>query len=283
MGIDGGLSSEDAVPLLLDLSDVILHVPSLAGPASAAISELILHRFSGQVLCYTEIRLDSRSATTPVLHSHRPPRYAVSPRLADMLCDHPLVAYYASTGVDEPLLISDVCSRAEWGSTEIAIELRRQFGVRDQLTIPTLVAPTRVCAWVVMRDEPFQERDREPARELRALLRGLRSPPASAAGSPNPQLGGGTPSADLVEPTLTPREAEVLGLLGGGLTASAIGRRLAISPATVDKHLQHIYRKLGVSDRLAAVLVATRSGLLPATRAAPTSSMVRGPSDPTGA
>jgi DNA-binding NarL/FixJ family response regulator len=56
----------------------------------------------------------------------------------------------------------------------------------------------------------------------------------------------------------------VLSLLAEGLTAGAIGRRLMITERTVHKHLQHSYTKLGVTDRLGAVLRAQRIGLLPA-------------------
>jgi DNA-binding NarL/FixJ family response regulator len=67
----------------------------------------------------------------------------------------------------------------------------------------------------------------------------------------------------LAEPTLlTPRELGVLELLGSGLTASAIAHRLRISSRTVHKHLERIYGKLGVHDRLAAVLEARRLGLV---------------------
>jgi DNA-binding CsgD family transcriptional regulator len=52
---------------------------------------------------------------------------------------------------------------------------------------------------------------------------------------------------------LTLRECEVLKLLSRGLTASAIGRRLGIAPATARKHLQNVYNKIGVHDRLLAV------------------------------
>lgn len=265
MGIDKvpRMVSDEATVLLLDLSDVLLHAPSLAGQASLAISEVILDQFRAQVLCFNEIRLDQRTAATPVLHSRRPPAGAISSRLEQMLCDHPLVGYYSDTCLDEPLLVTDVCSRSEWERTEIATELRQQFGVQDQIAIPTAVAPAKVSAWVVMREEPFEERDRELARELRGLLRGLRSPPALSDGSAEHPLAGKTP-VDLVTATLTHREVEVLTLLGEGLTAYALARRLAISPSTVDKHLQHIYRKLAVHDRLAAVLVATRRGLIPA-------------------
>jgi DNA-binding NarL/FixJ family response regulator len=62
---------------------------------------------------------------------------------------------------------------------------------------------------------------------------------------------------------LTPRELAVLGQLADGLTAAAIGRKLLITERTVHKHLERLYTKLGVGDRLAAVLRAQRLGLLP--------------------
>lgn len=61
---------------------------------------------------------------------------------------------------------------------------------------------------------------------------------------------------------LTGRERAVLVLLERGLTAEAIARELGISPRTVHKHLEHLYRKLGVSDRLRAVMVAREERLL---------------------
>jgi ATP/maltotriose-dependent transcriptional regulator MalT len=54
----------------------------------------------------------------------------------------------------------------------------------------------------------------------------------------------------------------VLDLLADGLTAASIGRRLHIAERTVQKHLQRCYAKLGVPDRLAAVLRAQHLGLL---------------------
>ena len=52
---------------------------------------------------------------------------------------------------------------------------------------------------------------------------------------------------------LSARERVVLELLATGGTAAAIGRALGISETTVRKHLQNLYRKLGVSDRVSAV------------------------------
>jgi two-component system, NarL family, nitrate/nitrite response regulator NarL len=61
---------------------------------------------------------------------------------------------------------------------------------------------------------------------------------------------------------MTPREAETLRLIAEGLSAPAIGNTLHLSTATVKTHLQHIYAKLGVSERAAAVAEAMRRGLL---------------------
>jgi two-component system, NarL family, nitrate/nitrite response regulator NarL len=63
-------------------------------------------------------------------------------------------------------------------------------------------------------------------------------------------------------PFLSEREQEVLRLISEGLTAPRIATTLHLSPATVKTHLQHVYEKLGVSERAAAVAAAMRRGLL---------------------
>lgn len=60
----------------------------------------------------------------------------------------------------------------------------------------------------------------------------------------------------------TPREREVLGLVAGGLSARSIARRLGISERTVNTHIGHVYRKLGVNNRVDAVLAGMRAGLV---------------------
>ena len=59
---------------------------------------------------------------------------------------------------------------------------------------------------------------------------------------------------------LTPREAEVLGLLAEGLRQVEIAARLGIRSRTVGTHIEHILRKLGVHSRAQAVVLALRSG-----------------------
>jgi PAS domain S-box-containing protein len=61
---------------------------------------------------------------------------------------------------------------------------------------------------------------------------------------------------------LTRREREVLRLMTGGANTKAMAERLHISPATVRNHVQNIFGKLGVHNRLEAVAYATRHGFL---------------------
>lgn len=61
---------------------------------------------------------------------------------------------------------------------------------------------------------------------------------------------------------LTARETEVLALVAEGLTNQQVSRRLFLSEATVKSHLAHIFTKLGVDSRTAAVTTARDRGIL---------------------
>lgn len=65
---------------------------------------------------------------------------------------------------------------------------------------------------------------------------------------------------------LSERELAVLALIAEGLTNREAAARLFISEATVKTHLVHIYSKLDVNDRAAAVAAAFERGLLPSRR-----------------
>jgi NarL family two-component system response regulator LiaR len=62
--------------------------------------------------------------------------------------------------------------------------------------------------------------------------------------------------------SLTEREVEILQLLAFGHTNRDIAEKLFISPDTVKTHLEHIYQKLGATDRTAAVAEALRRRLI---------------------
>jgi PAS domain S-box-containing protein len=67
---------------------------------------------------------------------------------------------------------------------------------------------------------------------------------------------------DLAPPTLTPRELEVLQLAARGHTVPQIAEELVVSPDTVKTHFRHVYSKLEVNGRAAAVAQGIRLGLI---------------------
>ncbi|RTL32117.1 MAG: response regulator transcription factor [Burkholderiales bacterium] len=93
-------------------------------------------------------------------------------------------------------------------------------------------------------------RNARAAREaLRALQRDSKASGADA----------GVDHCRLSEAALTPRETEVLGWLAKGKTNRDIADILGMSHRTVNKHLEHIFEKLGVETRAAAAALASRA------------------------
>jgi DNA-binding NarL/FixJ family response regulator len=66
---------------------------------------------------------------------------------------------------------------------------------------------------------------------------------------------------------LTERELEILTLLAGGLSNAELGARLYLSEPTIKTHLSNVFRKLGVRDRVQAVIAAYDAGLVQPARA----------------
>ncbi|QMU75948.1 response regulator transcription factor [Streptacidiphilus sp. PB12-B1b] len=103
----------------------------------------------------------------------------------------------------------------------------------------------------LLKDAPPEEL----AAAVRAAARGetVLAPPVAARLMGRVRAG---------RPALSPRETEILELLAEGLANRQISKRLFISEATVKTHLVHVYDKLGVDSRTAAVAAAISSGLL---------------------
>lgn len=95
----------------------------------------------------------------------------------------------------------------------------------------------------------YLSKETEP-RELARMLRAILAEPQRDW----------LPSVAL--PALTPREAEVLGWLARGMSNKAIASKLGLSPDTIKDHLENVYRKLEVRDRVSALRRATELGMV---------------------
>jgi DNA-binding CsgD family transcriptional regulator len=114
--------------------------------------------------------------------------------------------------------------------------------VHCQLLVPLLTRIDHQSAWLIGRaGRAFSTEEIELVTLLTPVL-------TMRANRVNAQ----SPTAP--DQALTSREAEVLAMVACGLTDRAIAHRLTLSPRTVEKHLEHVYRKLDCADRLSAVL-----------------------------
>ena len=167
---------------------------------------------------------------------------------------HPLLRWHLLSGDHSAMTLGRVPDRVVTPEgRRVVAEYLAPYGLDQQLAIPCSSAPGCVSAFVLARSgEDFADDDLVLAQRLQSLLELLARQTAALGGT----------RVDTCDLGLTGRERAILALLDHGLTAAAIGHRLAISPRTVHSHLGNIYRKLGVADRLLACRVAREAGLL---------------------
>ena len=155
-----------------------------------------------------------------------------------------------------PRRMSDIVAPRRWREMEEFRALKAGMHQYQLSIIPP--PPFRYRGWLICRDEhDFDDTNVDTATAIAPVL--------AVLGPLYDRIDRWNQVADSPAnvPALTARELAVLHVLDDGLPAHAIGHRLSISPGTVDKHLEHIYRKLGCNDRLVAVTIAHRIGLLP--------------------
>ena len=173
----------------------------------------------------------------------------------ELMSRHPLRHWLAATGDLHPQTAGRVPNAiAPVEDVALMVEILGPYGVPEQLAIPYRCAGDAFALFALGRPEgDFSDHDVELATRLQPLLVGLSRQARAQAGCDG---------AAAAQVSLTGTELAVLALLNEGHTASGIASRLGNSPRTVGKHLEHIYRKLGVSDRLLATRAATELGLL---------------------
>jgi DNA-binding CsgD family transcriptional regulator len=176
----------------------------------------------------------------------------------EILNRHPLLRWFGASRERGPQTIGrvpvEMCPASDRGWVT---EVLQPLGAEQQMSIPYRLTGGAYGAFVLSRSgADFSVEDMEVARRVQRLIRGLHVQTRSelraarfvAPGAPRPA-------------GLTGSELAVLALLAEGHTAFGIARRLSVSPRTVNKHLEHVYRKLGVSDRLRAVSAAASLGI----------------------
>ncbi|MGR6964642.1 response regulator transcription factor [Geodermatophilus sp. URMC 61] len=170
---------------------------------------------------------------------------------------HPLMRWYAHTASTGPQVLGAVpAAIADRSLMEGWTAFARPFGITHQLALP-LVAGDGVQTYLLSRpDDDFGDDDADLAALVQPVLAALFRQHQLLAQRAASQLTSAAGTG------LTGRETAVLQLLAAGLTAGSIAHRLGCSPRTVHKHLERLYRKLDVSDRMAAVQEARRLGLV---------------------
>ncbi len=165
---------------------------------------------------------------------------------------HPLMRWHAATQDPRPTTMDRVPTNlvSERDRRPIISSLKL-YGLEHQIAISyRLSGSPAQQTYVLGRDQTdFSDDDLTVARYVQCAMTGLDRQVSLIR-----ELGGlGSAAFDA---GLTGRETNVLALLAAGHPNRAIARRLGCAPRTVDKHLERIFRKLGVRDKLNAVRVA---------------------------
>ena len=124
------------------------------------------------------------------------------------------------------------------------------FPVADEMLLGDPIAPGTSARILLGRDEPgasFGHREVTLLTLVQPHLKGLlaRTAPAYSPSGPG---------------QLTARQVEILRLVGQGLTNRQVARSVGVTEATVRKHLEHSYTRLGVLSRSAAVFAVFGAG-----------------------
>jgi DNA-binding CsgD family transcriptional regulator len=207
--------------------------------------------FPCEVVVFNEFRVDrpDRARGTPAVTctSSPPlePRDAIPPALLSAflrhMTDHPLIRLHAAGDLGAYRL-SDTTSMRRFRRAPLYGEFFGPAAIGHQLTLGVEATPRRLAGmWFNRARRDFSDDDLLVAELLRPRLQAaevaVRRGAARAA--------------------LTAREREVLDIVATGATNAAVAEALVVSRATVKKHLDNIYAKLGVGFRAAA---ADRAG-----------------------
>jgi DNA-binding CsgD family transcriptional regulator len=224
----------------------LIHV---AHPAVSAaelveqVTEALVRMVPGEFVGYNERELASHellaAAESPVVSRSRDVADAVS-----AFCGEYPLSMERHHGEDRVLRISDFASLRQLHRLDYYDQALQPLGIEHQIRF-WVTAPRGIVRfyYISRRKEngDFTDSDRGMLQLLRPFLVALHE-----------RFDSQTPDATNAD-GLTSRETEILGWVARGKTNREIAALLIVSPHTVRKHLEHVYEKLCVNSRTAAV------------------------------
>ncbi len=176
--------------------------------------------------------------------------------VADVPTPEQAVAVAAEAGVD--VVLMDLQFAGEMRGAPATATITARPGAPRVLVLTTYDTEADILAAIEAGASGYLLKD-APPEELAAAVRTAAAGKSALAPSIALKL------MDRVRApasALSRRELEVLNLVADGLSNEQISKRLFLSRATVKSHLVHIYTKLNVDSRTAAVAAATAQGLI---------------------
>jgi DNA-binding CsgD family transcriptional regulator len=177
---------------------------------------------------------------------------------AELAHQNPLVRRLDETRDGRVYRISDVVTQAQFHKLEVYERVYVPIGLEYQMAFTLESGEDRMLGVHLSRKKrDFSDRDRDLLNAARPFMiqvyrNAIRYTAALAAGAdPLPP-----PLDSLVALGLTDRQAEILQQLASGASENEISVRLGLSRRTVQKHAEHIYRRLDVNSRSEAAALA---------------------------
>jgi len=205
--------------------------------------ELLARAIPGESVTYSEWDTTGPPRTTTLVAE---PVVPISPHVVEArreLCCSYALSVVRRRSEQRALKISDFMPLGELHRSEYYDGVLKPLGIEHELRV-WLTAPrgtSRVFAFSrSQRHGDFGERDRALLELLRPFLVAIRN---------RRDIQNGAAS-------LTEREVEILRLVARGMTNREIASLLFVSPYTVRTHLEHVFEKLGVHSRAAAIAAA---------------------------
>ncbi len=179
-----------------------------------------------------------------VWHRESPALEALADALRDWHPGRGSATLGRAWGSREPVL----CNEPGVGVPAAIAAALRDAAIKAVVAIPAVAVDETVAVLQLLSTERFEASDR-----LLGTLNGIGHEVGYFLGRRR---------GELVDPVLTAREAQVLQMAAGAVSAATIAKTLHLSPATVKRHFERAYAQLDVCDRAAAVAEAMRRGLI---------------------